>query len=128
MAYRVKVLKIIAIALACIIGVWGFSSVIRTAGLFALLSRNSSLHQQRIQKATEKMRSYRKSDWASLNDACINLYSKLKPSNVAIETNDWPSEVVQLQPYYVWISDDSISMNWTGGFDDFRLYVTGSVN
>lgn len=123
MAYGVKALKIIAIGLACAVGVWVFSSAIHTAGLFVLLSRNSSLHQQRIQKATERMRSYRPSDWASLYEACTNLYSKLKPSNMAIETNEWPSEVVRLQPYYVWISDDSISMNWTGGFDDFILYM-----
>jgi len=79
--------------------------------------------QKQIEKATEKMAAYRYDDWRGLYNDCTSLYRRVKPSNIGIETNEWPTRVVYLQPAYVWVNEECISMNWTGGFDDFSLYL-----
>ena len=118
-----RAIKIIAIICACILGLGAAFFAIRTLSLFAVFSRSASLHQNRVQQAAERMGAYHHEDWRALYADCIDLYKRLKPSNSAIETNEWPAQLVQLQPYYVWIGEDCVWMNWTGGFDDFSLYV-----
>ena len=69
------------------------------------------------------MTAYRPEDWRDLFESCVNLYKTIKPSNTAIDRKQWPAQLVSLNPYYVWVDDDCIWMNWTGGFDDFGLHL-----
>ena len=113
----------IAARLGAVIAVLGIIILVARSSLWFAVFSSASLHNQRIQQATERMQSYREEDWRSLYASCMELYQKSKPSDTAIAPDQWPKPLSELQPYNVWVHDDCIAMNWTGGFDDFTIWM-----
>jgi hypothetical protein len=62
-------------------------------------------------------------DWREIYRHCADLYNRQKLPDDADERDRCPKQLVVLQPCTVWSEEDNIWMSWTGGFDDFGLYM-----
>jgi len=85
-----------------------------------LWARNDSIqHEKRIAKATHLMKTYGDAEWKEVYEECVFLYdhkiSWPEPGK------KWPKRVAELNPHGVNLSDNTVYMYWTGGFDDFHL-------
>ncbi len=69
------------------------------------------------------MAQFTTADWHQLYVDCGTLHDTMGRSNTAVTAEAWPPHVIRLNPYYVYLGDDHVFMEWTGGFDDFALWL-----
>lgn len=81
-------------------------------------------HEANIQNATTVMSSYGKAEWQELYDECL-LLNQPKPVWNQSDRKTWPRRFAELNPVYLQAGrNECVTLGFTGGFDDFGLYVT----
>lgn len=51
------------------------------------------------------------------------LLEENEPNNTALGNELWPPLITKIQPAYVWVLEDRISLKWTGGFSPDSLWA-----
>ena len=85
-------------------------------GCFAQYPIGMAMHVRRVDGAVATMSRFTEADWKTLYEQGMSLYGKVTPGNVAIDKNLWPPLIAKLQPGHVWVHEDRVHLNWTGGF------------
>jgi len=91
-------------------------------GWLVMFVKSERDHTQRILAARKAINAYTQTQWAHLYEGVQALVSRNPgPMSMGFAQEQWPAEVVALNPYNLMSWDDEVSMNWTGGFDEQTL-------
>jgi hypothetical protein len=80
-------------------------------------------HFRRISRVTTMMQEFTKDDWRQLYAECAEAKSKNLANSGTFTSEQWPPMIRKLNPHFAQFDDDTVYMTWTGGFDDFNLWL-----
>ena len=80
-------------------------------------------HFRRISRVTTMMQEFTKDDWRQLYAECAEAKSNNVASSGTLTSERWPPMSRKLNPHFAQFDNDTVYMTWTGGFDDFILWL-----
>ena len=99
-----------------IAGGWRWAANVRQT------TRDARDHHHRVIAARKAINTLTQTQWAHVYEGVQALVSRNPgPMSMGFAQEQWPAEVVALNPYNLMSWDDEVSMNWTGGFDEQTL-------
>lgn len=111
--------------------IWGIGCfLVIVIGVTALLALSGAFskgsffeHFRRIAQVTTMMQEFTKDDWRQLYAECAEAQSNNVASSGTFTSEQWPPMIRKLNPHFVQLDDNTAHLSWTGGFDDFNLWV-----
>ncbi len=98
--------------------------VIIVLALLGAFSKGSIFdHFRRISRVTTMMQEFTKDDWRQLYAECAEAKSNNVANSDTFTSEQWPPMIRKLNPHFARFDDDTVYMTWTGGFDDFILWL-----